>query len=230
MSWPLALPLVLGLLIGLRHALDPDHVAAVATLLAGGERRGSLRGGLLLGALWGLGHAVTLALSVTLLSLLRLELHPSLPATFELAVAVMLIGLGARSLWQSWLGANRGEPARHQHGGASHTHPMSLPHLHIAGTALAWRPLLIGGLHGLAGSGGMMLLLGSRQEAGWQVVGFTAAFVIGSICSMAALTAVGAMAMGSLGARVQRGLMAIAGAASIVIGVLWSLGPIGELL
>lgn len=229
MSWTLALPLVLGLLLGLRHALDPDHVAAVATLLAGGERKGSLRRGLVLGAMWGLGHAITLAVSVTLLSLLRLELHPSLPATFELAVSIMLVALGARSIWQSWMGANRGALASHHHGGAVHTHAMSLPHVHFAGTALAWRPLLIGGLHGLAGSGGMMLLLGSRQETGWQVVGFTAAFVVGSILSMAALTAAGAMALGTLRHRTQRGLMAFAGLVSIVVGVLWALGPISEL-
>jgi hypothetical protein len=226
MSW---LPVVLGMAIGLRHALDPDHVAAVATLLAGGPRRGSMRRGLTLGAMWGLGHAVTLALSVTLLSLLRLELHPSLPAAFELAVSVMLVGLGLRSLHLSWLGANRGALARHAHGGATHTHPMTLPHVHFAGTALAWRPLLIGGLHGLAGSGGLMLLLGSRQETGLQVVAFTVAFVIGSILSMAALTAAGALALGAMRARTQRGLMALAGVASIIVGVVWALGPIAEL-
>ncbi len=219
----------LGLVLGLRHALDPDHVAAVATLLPGGERRGSMRRGLMLGALWGLGHATTLAVSVAILSFLRLELHPNLPAAFELAVAVMLVGLGGRALWLSWRGANRGEPASHQHGGGTHTHPMSLPHVHIGGTALAWRPLLIGGLHGLAGSGGLMLLLSSRQETGWHIVGFTAAFVLGSILSMAALTAAGAMAMGSLHGKAQRVLLGVAGAASIVIGVVWALGPLAEL-
>ncbi len=226
MSW---LAVSLGLLLGLRHAFDPDHVAAVATLLTGGPRRGALRRGLMLGALWGLGHAATLAASVALLSALRFELHPSLPATLELAVSVMLVALGARSIWQSWRGANRGALARHQHGGAVHTHAMTLPHVHFAGTALAWRPLLIGGLHGLAGSGGMMLLLSSRQGTGWQVVGFTAAFVLGSILSMAAVTAAGAALLGSVRERAQRGLMAAAGATSIVIGVLWALGPLAEL-
>jgi hypothetical protein len=226
MSW---LPVVLGVAVGLRHALDPDHVAAVATLLSGGPRRGSLKRGLALGALWGLGHAATLAISVTLLSLLRLELHPSLPATFELAVSVMLVGLGLRSLWLSWLGANRGELASHHHGGARHQHPMTLPHVHFAGTALAWRPLLIGGMHGLAGSGGLMLLLGSRQETGLQIVAFTVAFVSGSILSMAALTAAGAMALGTMRARTQRGLMALAGVVSIVVGVMWAIGPLAAL-
>lgn len=223
------LAITLGLAMGLRHALDPDHVAAVATLLPGGQRRGSLRRGLLLGGLWGLGHATTLAASVTILSLLRLELHPNFPAAFELAVAVMLVGLGVRALWLSWRGANRGEPASHQHGGTMHTHPMTLPHVHVAGTALAWRPLLIGGLHGLAGSGGMMLLLSSRQETGWQIVSFTAAFVLGSILSMAALTAAGALALGTLQGKAQRYLMAFAGATSIIIGVMWALGPLAEL-
>jgi high-affinity nickel-transport protein len=226
MSW---LAVSLGLVLGLRHAFDPDHVAAVATLLRGGERRGSMRRGLALGAMWGLGHATTLALSVALLSALRLELHPSFPAALELAVAAMLVALGARSIWMSWHDANRGAPASHRHGDATHTHPMTLPHVHVAGTALAWRPLLIGGLHGLAGSGGMMLLLSSRQDTGWQVAGFTAAFVLGSILSMAAVSAAGAVALGAVTGRAQRGLTALAGAASVVIGILWALGPLAEL-
>lgn len=227
MSW---LAVSLGLALGLRHAFDPDHVAAVATLMRGGSRQGSMRRGLALGAMWGLGHAAALALSVALLSALRLELHPSLPPALELAVSVMLVALGARSIWASWRDANRGEVSSHAHGVATHTHPMTLPHVHVAGTALAWRPLLIGGLHGLAGSGGLMLLLSSRQDTGWQVVGFTAAFVVGSILSMAAVTAAGTIALGSVPGRVQRGLTALAGAASIVIGVLWAMGPLSELL
>ena len=74
-----------------------------------------------------------------------------------------------------------------------------------------------------------MLLLGGRQETGLQVVSFTIAFVLGSILSMAALTAAGAIALGTMQARTQRGMMALAGVASIVVGVLWALGPIAEL-
>jgi High-affinity nickel-transport protein len=227
MSWLLAA--IFGLALGLRHALDPDHVAAVATLLPTESRRDAMRRGVSLGASWGLGHAVTLGVSVAALSLLRIEWVPMVPVTFELAVSAMLIGLGARTLWQSWRYANRGHAAAHRHGADLHTHPMTLPHLHIVGTALAWRPFLIGSLHGLAGSGGMMILLSTRQETGWQVVGFTAAFVIGSIASMAMVTAAGALAMGTLHRGWHRLVTAIAGATSVAVGVAWALPQLAAL-
>lgn len=224
----------LGLVLGLRHALDPDHVAAVATLLpeeSRPSRRRRLARGLGLGASWGLGHAGALAGTVALLHALRLELAGAWPAMLELAVAFMLIGLGARSLVLAWRQGNQGAAQLHRHGGAQHQHPSSAPHWHLpGGTALAWRPFLIGSVHGLAGSGGMMLLLGSRQESSAQLAAFTGAFLLGSVASMALVTALGAFALSALGGAWRRAAMATAGALSMAVGVVWALPQLTTLL
>lgn len=224
----------LGLVLGLRHALDPDHVAAVATLLPEGSRQSSQRRvvrGLGLGASWGLGHAAALAGMVAILHALRLELAGAWPAMLELAVAFMLIGLGARSLVLAWRQGNRGEAHLHRHGGAAHQHPSSAPHWHLpGGAALAWRPFVIGSVHGLAGSGGMMLLLGSRQESTAQLAGFTGAFLLGSVASMALVTALGAFALAALDGAWRRVAMATAGALSMGIGVAWAVPQLATLM
>ncbi len=221
----------LGLVLGLRHALDPDHVAAVATLMPQGSRHSRLVRGLGLGASWGLGHAAALAGTVALVHALRLEVAGTWSAMFELAVAFMLIGLGARSLYLAWQRGNRGEAQLHRHGGAQHQHPSSAPHWHLpGGAALAWRPFLIGSVHGLAGSGGMMLLLGSRQESSAQLAAFTGAFLLGSVASMALVTALGTFALAALGGIWRRAAMATAGALSMTLGVLWAVPQLATLM
>lgn len=221
----------LGLGLGLRHALDPDHVAAVATLMPEGSRHARLMRGLGLGASWGLGHAAALAGTVALVHTLRLELGGALSATFELVVAFMLIGLGARSLRLAWQQGSRGQAHLHRHGGAQHQHPSSAPHWHLpGGAALAWRPFLVGSVHGLAGSGGMMLLLGSRQESSAQLAAFTGAFLLGSVVSMALVTALGTFALAALDGAWRRVAMATAGLLSMAIGVIWAVPQLAALL
>lgn len=221
----------LGLVLGLRHALDPDHVAAVATLMPQGSRHARLVRGLGLGASWGLGHAAALAGTVALVHALRLELAGTWSAMFELAVAFMLIGLGARSLYLAWQRGNRGETQLHRHGGAQHQHPSSAPHWHLpGGAALAWRPFLIGSVHGLAGSGGMMLLLGSQQESHAQLAAFTGAFLLGSVVSMALVTALGTFALAALGGAWRRAAMATTGVLSMTLGVIWAVPQLATLM
>src|SRR5262245_29174193 len=86
----------LGSLLGMRHALEPDHLAAVTTLVAG-ERSGYK--GAWLGACWGAGHTLTLVLVGASLVVLRTQMPPSVSAMFELAVAFMLVGLGIRAVY-----------------------------------------------------------------------------------------------------------------------------------
>src|SRR6266699_3875348 len=85
----------LGSLLGMRHALEPDHLAAVSTLVS--RERSSLKAAWL-GVCWGLGHTLTLFLAGAALMLLRAEMPPRLSAVFECFVAVMLIGLGVRAM------------------------------------------------------------------------------------------------------------------------------------
>src|SRR5689334_12221481 len=85
-----------GLVLGMRHALEPDHLAAVSTLVA--ERRTGSGAGVVLGGIWGVGHAVALLAVAVLLGWAGAAMPPRVALTFELAVAFMLIAIGARSL------------------------------------------------------------------------------------------------------------------------------------
>ena len=111
--------LLLGLAMGARHALDPDHLAAVSVLTADapGPRRGAL-----LGALWGIGHAAALLGTGLVLASLAAEMPVALADAFELAVAAMLILLGARAVARALRSADAGLQRLHAHAGASHRH------------------------------------------------------------------------------------------------------------
>ncbi|MBI4242347.1 MAG: high-affinity nickel-transport family protein, partial [Candidatus Rokubacteria bacterium] len=107
----------LGLLLGIQHATDPDHVLAVATIVSREPRFSS---GVLIGALWGLGHTVTLATAGGAIILLNLTVPPVVARALELAVALMLVGLGAVRLFATFRGMSHIPPehlrARHAHG------------------------------------------------------------------------------------------------------------------
>src|SRR5258706_9512453 len=120
----------LGFLIGLRHALDPDHLAAMSTLVVDQPRR---QRAAVLGAWWGVGHSAALLGAGALLLLCRVRLPDRAAEVFELAVSVMLIALGARSLRRAPRARGRaaGAPApRHvlppPDGATAHLHPRSL--------------------------------------------------------------------------------------------------------
>src|SRR5215470_9991104 len=116
----------LGILFGLRHALDPDHLAAVATLVERGR-------GAVVGILWGAGHSLALLVVGIVLALGEAEMPPRVADGFELAVAAMLILLGVRAVH----GALARPPAAH-----SHAHALGPGRL-----AFAVRPLLVGIVH-----------------------------------------------------------------------------------
>lgn len=141
----------LGLVIGLRHALDTDHLAAVSAIVS--ERK-SLLSSLLIGGLWGLGHTLSLFVVGVGVIMLNLQIQRYEKA-LEFGVALMLIGLGGNVLYQ--LRREKTSHAHeHRHGDRIHAHP----HQHgVETTASDWslRPLLIGMVHGLAGSAGLML-------------------------------------------------------------------------
>src|SRR5262245_11170825 len=86
----------LGSVLGMRHALEPDHLAAVSTLIT--SERGSLRAAWL-GACWGIGHTLTLIAAGVVLLMLRAEMPAGAADAFELVVAVMLVVLGVRAVY-----------------------------------------------------------------------------------------------------------------------------------
>src|SRR4029078_9427572 len=109
----------LGSLLGMRHALEPDHLTAVSTLVTG--ERGSYRAALL-GAFWGLGHTMALVAVGAVLVVLRAEMPARVSDLFELLVAVMLVGLGVRSVALAVRQGPIGPVREHQHGRLLHNH------------------------------------------------------------------------------------------------------------
>ncbi len=150
----------LGSLLGLRHALEPDHVAAVTTLVADYGRGNRTRtSAAFLGVCWGLGHTAALIAAGALLVVVGAEMPPSAANLFELAVALMLVGLGMRSIVNAARQGPAGPIHAHHHGRVIHTHPGAPAHVHIGRWTFARRPLLVGAMHGLAGSGALTALV-----------------------------------------------------------------------
>src|SRR5918992_492138 len=103
----------LGSLLGMRHALEPDHLAAVSTLVSR-ERSGAKAA--LMGVWWGVGHTLALLLVGAALVLLRAEMPAAVSDLFELGVGVMLVALGIRAIRQAVLQGEAGPARLHRHG------------------------------------------------------------------------------------------------------------------
>jgi high-affinity nickel-transport protein len=184
----------LGFALGVRHATDADHVAAVAAIVA---RHGSVRRAARVGALWGAGHSLTLLAVGGALVSFRVAVPPRLGLASELLVAVMLVALGLRNLGPG-AGAERGAADG------------------------ARRPVLVGTVHGLAGSGAVALLaLAAIPSPAWAVA-YLAVFGAGTVLGMVAVTvavAVPAAVAGPRFGRARPALRVAAGALSVVVGL-----------
>jgi hypothetical protein len=221
--------IVLGLLVGLRHAFEPDHLTAVSTLI--GETKDGWRGALL-GALWGLGHTAALVIVGLVLLLVGANLPAALAAGFELAVSAMLIALGVRAIA---LAIRRTEPESatpHRHGWFAHAHAVPAPHLHVGGRVVAWRPLVVGVIHGLAGSGALSALVFAELPTAALRIAYIAMFGFGSVAGMAIASGIAGMSLHAAARhpRAQRTLSLVTGATSIVFGSAWAVPMVGVLL
>lgn len=210
----------LGLAVGARHAFEPDHLAAVSTLVAEQPRP---RQAALLGALWGLGHTAALIAVGLVLVLARAELAPAVERGFELVVAAMLIVLGVRAVRAALRDGTTGAPHVHHHGGRAHVHGGPPAHIHVGARALALRPLVVGVIHGLAGSGALAALAMAEVASSPAAVGYVASFGLGSVVGMAAVSGLAAMSLArlSVSARTLRRVRVGSGAFAIAIGVAW---------
>jgi hypothetical protein len=210
----------LGSLLGMRHALEPDHLTAVSTLVTG--ERSSARAAWL-GACWGLGHTMTLVVAGAVLVMLRAQMPSSVSDAFELCVALMLVALGLRAIYQAARQGPEGPSYLHQHRGLVHAHPGVPAHVHIGRWTLARRPLLIGAVHGLAGSGALTaLVLATLPSAAAQLT-YMALFGLGSTVGMAALSGVIGWPLSRLARHptLARGVSLAVGCVSTVLGVWW---------
>jgi len=220
---PLA-ALGLGFLLGLTHALDGDHVAAVGTLVseAAGFRRSSL-----LGASWGVGHSASLLVAGLLVLGLRFTLPPRLSTAAEFAVGLMLVGLGARAIWKV-LREKRLHWHVHEHSGLRHLHvhahaiPPGSSRDHAHSFHLQRRPFLVGCLHGLAGSGPLTLLVLSTLSSPLAGLAYLGLFSLGSIAGMSLLSGLLSFPVAyarERGAKFGGQVRLAAGAISLVLGL-----------
>ena len=210
----------LGSLLGMRHALEPDHLAAVSTLVS--RERSGIRAALL-GVCWGLGHTFSLVVVGALLVVLRKEMPSAVSDFFELAVAFMLVGLGVRAIVQAARHGGDGPTRLHRHGRLVHSHAGVPAHLHVGDWTLARRPLIIGAVHGLAGSGALTALVLATLPTTAAQLAYMALFGLGSTVGMAALTGLLGWPLARLGSHhaVARGVTLVVGCASTLLGVWW---------
>ncbi len=215
-----SLAAVLGLLIGMRHAIEPDHVAAISTIVSGeNESRRAARVGLA----WGVGHTLALLAAGGTLLVLRLEVPVWFAAVAELGVGLVLIGLGAASLRRALREGRRGPHHLHAHGHHEHAHAGSIPHVHVGRFVLAPRPLMLGLVHGLAGTGALTaVVLASMPSVATGLV-YISLFGVGSTLGMTLLTGMlGATLQRAMrGARARLAIQAGAGFFSLAMGVVW---------
>ena len=209
-----------ALCLGVRHASEPDHVLAVSTLLAEHSRD---RRGHVIGAIWGVGHAATLFVVGGSLLVLHLRMSARVASAFELAVAVMLLVLGARSIARAVRVGQRGRVMVHRHADHDHEHRGPSDHVHVGRWVVARKPLLVGLVHGLAGSGAIATLALANMPSLIAGLVYMLAFGAGSIVGMALLTGVGGWPLRQLATRphAQVILNGAAGALSLALGFVW---------
>ena len=185
-----------GFLIGMAHAFEADHLAAMGGLAAKDRTRG-WRDLVSRGCAWGLGHTITLFFVCGAVILLGTSLTPSREAQLEFAVGVMLVVLGTNVLWRLWRDRVHFHVHRHQdrdphfhahsdknsdreHGDDAHDH--SHRKRALAG------PLLVGLMHGMAGSAGLLALAAASTQSASVALGYVLIFGIGSILGMGLLS------------------------------------------
>jgi high-affinity nickel permease len=212
---------VLGFANGVRHAFEPDHLAAVSTLVAGQRTpRASVR----YAAAWGAGHASMLLFAGGALALLQKELSPGVSDMLELAVAFVLVGLGVRGLVLAARSGREGPAFEHTHDGHPHTHGGTHDHLHVSGWTLARLPFVVGLVHGLAGSGALAAIVASRLSSAAFGLSFIAIYGFGAMVGMASLAGVLGWPLAKI-ARSRRAVttvVAVSALVSLVVGVAWA--------
>jgi ABC-type nickel/cobalt efflux system permease component RcnA len=230
--------LVVAILLGLRHATDPDHLTAVSTLFLTGARHGARRA-TLLGMAWGLGHATTLFGFGLPVLLFRRYLPEPVQRGAEVVIGLLIAVLAGRLLlrWRrghfhvhahSHAGVRHAHPHAHEHLDSSEGHSAQHSHPHAEG--LGRSPLAafgIGLVHGVGGSAGVGVLLVSGATGRVNGVVALLAFAAATAVSMALVSgAFGyALARGAVRRRLTD-LVPVLGMASLIFGVWYSLGAL----
>jgi high-affinity nickel-transport protein len=217
--------LVLGFFLGMRHATDSDHVVAVTTIVS---RERTPLAALWIGALWGLGHTATILVVGGSIVLFGWVIPPRLGLSMEMSVAVMLIVLGVMNLSGALQGIQR---AAHPH---RHVRELdaAAAHVHVRGPL---RPLVIGVVHGLAGSAAVTLLVLATIKSAGMALLYLLVFGVGTVAGMALLTLAMSLPITALSRRFgsfEQQLARVTGLLSLAFGLFlaYQIGIEGGLL
>ncbi len=216
----------MGLLLGLRHALDADHIAAVAALAT---RVRSVRETVRVGLAWGAGHGLALFAASGVVIAVDFEDSGRLAVAFEFLVGAMLVLLGLDVVRR--VIRDRVHAHAHRHAGRNvhvhvHSHPRAdghdgFDHTHDHPTGLPRRAALVGLMHGLVGSAALLLISAGAMETTAYTLAYVALFGLGSILGMAALSLTIALPLRRSAALITwgyNGVHGAVGAATMVLG------------
>jgi sulfite exporter TauE/SafE len=219
---PVVAVLSLGFFLGLKHATEADHLAAVSTVVS---ERQSLWSSVLVGGLWGLGHTISLIAAGIFVLLLNFQISQNAERLLELCVGLMLTLLGLNVLRKLVKGGILHFHI-HEHGGHAHAHPHlhepSTPNIHH-GPGYKPQALLIGMVHGLAGSAALMLLVIPTIHSRPLGLLYLVVFGLGSIGGMMLMSLLVGLPFHLTAMRfdrLNRFLQASAGSLSVLLG-LW---------
>jgi len=188
----------LGLLFGLKHATEVDHVVAVSTIVS---QSGNLLRSATVGALWGVGHTAALLIAGVIVLSLRVTIPERVSNWLEFGVALMILGLGASALWRALRKRVEVHLHQHSHDDVSHVHlhfheaptrhgqSLTSTHSHSVST-IGIKPVLIGTMHGFAGSGPLTLLVLTQIKSPWMGLLYLSIFGIGAIVGMLLMSGV----------------------------------------
>lgn len=232
-SFNLLAVLTVGLVFGLKHATEVDHVVAISTIVS---RHKNVFRSALVGALWGAGHTVSLLVVGVVVLSLRIAIPEHVSGWLEFGVAIMIIALGVSALWRAVRTNSEVHVHQHSHDGLSHTHvhfhehenkhiPSSQTAHSHAVSRIGWKPVLIGMMQGLAGSGALTLLVLTQISS--SLIGFLylVTFGLGSILGMLLMSGlIGlpfAFTSGKL-TQLHQGLQTLAAVLSICFGIWYA--------
>ena len=214
--------IALGFVLGMKHALDADHVVAVSTIVS---KNRNIIGSTIVGAFWGVGHTITLFVVGFLILALKITISNQMALLMEMFVGAMLVFLGgvvAAGLIKERLDYH---PHKHDSGQSHlhvHKHAHVEPHQHQHAIRRGYRSMAVGMVHGLAGSAALMLLVFSSIQSVMQGLLYIIIFGVGSVAGMMIISTLISLPFVFTALhfnRFNRTITAFASMASIVLGV-----------
>src|SRR5690242_19708472 len=223
----------LGLVFGLKHATEVDHVVAISTIVS---RHKNIFRSAFVGALWGAGHTASLMAIAIVVLWFRIAIPERVSGWLEFGVALMIIGLGVSALWRALRRDGQMHVHQHTHGGLAHTHvhfhehetrhERSAPSQHSHRVSrIGWKPVMVGMMHGLTGSGALTLLVLTQISSAWVGLLYVLTFGFGSIAGMLLMSGLIGLPFALTSRKLthaHQGLQTVAAILSICFGIWYA--------